>query len=67
MKTREFPYRELEPTPAWRVVEEAMERLVRNNDLLEQTDRRYIVGLLVNSLHEKGMLTAEATLEQKGR
>jgi len=63
MKINTFPYEDFEGVPAWAVVEKAIESLVNNNDLVEKTDRRYVVGLLVKRLHEKGMLTTQAVLK----
>ncbi len=57
MKTKKNAYQEFEGLPAWAVIEQAIESLVQNKDLIEQTDRRYIVGLLVRRLNEKEMLT----------
>jgi hypothetical protein len=57
MKTKTFPYEEFERVPAWAILEQAIASLVRNKDLVEQTDRRYIVGFLIKKLNENGILT----------
>jgi hypothetical protein len=60
MKTKSFAYDNLDGVPAWVVIENAIESLVKNGDLVEKTHRRYLVGLLVKSLEDKGMLTVRA-------
>ena len=60
MKSNNFAYQEFEGNRVWAVIDQAIEGLVRNNDLIEHTDRRYVVGLLIRRLNEKGMLTAQA-------
>lgn len=60
MKTGNFPYQKFEGAPAWAVVDQAVEDLVQNRDLIEQTHRRYVVGFLISSLKKKGMLTSQA-------
>jgi len=60
MKTKSFAYDNLDGVPAWVVVENAIEDLVKNGDLVEKTDRRLLVGLLVKRLEDKGMLTTRA-------
>lgn len=55
MKTTNFPYEAFEGSPAWMVVETAIRDLVENKDLIEQTDRRYVVGLIVERLNERGL------------
>jgi hypothetical protein len=56
MKRNKFAYQEFEEMPVWPVVDQAIESLVQNKDLIEQTDRRYVVGFLIKRLNEKGML-----------
>ena len=48
------PYVEYEGSKEWRILDAEMTKLVRNNDLIEQTDRRYIVGALCKALAQKG-------------
>lgn len=48
------PYDQYRDTRLWKVIEEAIEELVRNKDLLEQTPREYIVGYLCKRLREMG-------------
>jgi hypothetical protein len=55
MKTTHFPYEAFEGSPAWIIVETAIRDLVENKDLIEQTDRRYVVGLIVERLNERGL------------
>ena len=49
------PYSHLEGTRIWATVERALEELVDNQDLEETTDRRYIVGSLVQELVQAGL------------
>jgi hypothetical protein len=48
------PYIEYESSEEWRILDAELTELVRNNDLVEQTDRRYIVGALCKALAQKG-------------
>jgi hypothetical protein len=43
-------YEQYESTPAWSVIETAVAELVKNGDLEEKTDRRYIVGYLCQKM-----------------
>jgi hypothetical protein len=40
------PYVEYETDPLWPLLEKGISDLVKNQDLIEQADRRYIVGYL---------------------
>jgi hypothetical protein len=42
----QHPYASLEGTAVWRAVERAIDDLVKNQDLTEQTPRHYIVGYI---------------------
>lgn len=44
------PYRDVEGSMVWNVIDEAVATLVRNGDIQELTPRRYITGYLTNSL-----------------
>lgn len=66
MKTTKFPYEAFEGSPAWMVVETAIRDLVENKDLIEQTDRRYIVGLIVKRLHKAGLAKESGRIEKVG-
>jgi hypothetical protein len=48
------PYAAFEGTPVWVTLNQAIEELVENNDLVEQTNRNYIVGFLCKHLSEVG-------------
>jgi len=63
MKKKSFAYDNLDGVPVWVVIENTIESLVKNGDLVEKTDRRHLVGLLVKSLEEKGMLTTRAIMK----
>lgn len=60
MKAKEFPYQKFQATPAWEVVEQAIGKLINNSDLVEKTDRRYIVGFILKELADKELLKTEA-------
>jgi len=49
------PYRSHEGTLAWKIVNEAIDSLVDNQDLIEQTARTHIVGYVVKQLVESGV------------
>jgi hypothetical protein len=57
---KDHPYREFENLAAWPIIEQAIGKLVRNKDLIEQTDRRYIVGFVVKALSDNGLLIKQA-------
>lgn len=44
------PYQQYMTEPIWHVVSAGIEDLVNNGDLIEQTDRNYIVGYLCKLL-----------------
>ncbi len=46
------PYESLESSTEWRVVSRAIRELTDNRDLAEMRPHEYIVGYLVNALHE---------------
>jgi hypothetical protein len=50
--TKGFPYEKSENTALWSVVNHAIEDLVKNTDIIETTNRRYIVGYLCKALCE---------------
>lgn len=52
---KNHPYSRFEGTRIWGTVERALEELVENQDLEETTDRRYIVGYLVQELAKAGL------------
>jgi hypothetical protein len=41
-----YPYAEYETDPLWKIVDKGIGDLVLNLDLVEKTDRKYIVGYL---------------------
>jgi len=45
-KGQAHPYRRWERTPLWRAVEKALSDLVKNQDLVENEYREYIVGYI---------------------
>ncbi len=46
------PYTELKNLKCWNIIENAMNDLVQNNDLIEQTSKEYIVGYIVQCILE---------------
>ena len=44
------PYMECESHPYWKLIEKGISDLVKNQDLVEQEDRAYIVGYLCKTL-----------------
>jgi hypothetical protein len=55
-----YPYAELEKMAAWAVLDKIVGDLTENKDIIEQTDRRYIVGYLIKELVNANLLTDEA-------
>jgi hypothetical protein len=50
MSNRKHPYNIYETHPIWPLISESIDKLVKNGDLIEQTDRSYIVGFFVQEL-----------------
>ena len=48
--TRSHPYEAYEGTETWTLLDKAVEELIENNDLIEQTNRAHIVGFLCKAL-----------------
>ncbi|MDC7783388.1 hypothetical protein [Priestia megaterium] len=46
------PYKQLEGTPLWKVIDKGINDLVENEDLEETTSREYIVGYLCKLINE---------------
>jgi len=53
----QHPYVQFAGTKTWRVLDAAITALVKNHDVVEQTDRKYIVGLLCKALADEGIET----------
>lgn len=51
-----FPYKKYEETEAWRIVDTTISNLVANDDLKENTNRKYIVGYICRCLDDAGVL-----------
>lgn len=51
----EHPYTEFEGTKLWRVIDKAIDDLVKNQDLTETTARRYIVGYLCKKIDRSNL------------
>jgi hypothetical protein len=56
MNAQKHPYSKFEHTNVWRVLEQAVQELVDNNDIKELTNRTYIIGYLAKRLSEDGLL-----------
>lgn len=57
----EYPYKDLEGTSLWVVINEAIQDLVENQDLEENTQRRYIVGYIAALLVRNGHASSKDT------
>ena len=55
-KFKEFPYNQFQATETWSVVDNAIKQLAENKDLVETTDRRYIVGFILKQLDNNKLL-----------
>ncbi len=60
------PYVEYEADPLWPLLEQGIGDLVRNQDLVEQEDRNYIVGYLCKAI-TKGTKSAKERLSREAR
>jgi hypothetical protein len=49
-------YDQFKPLPAWTVVDQAVNDLIENNDVIEQTLHYYVVGYIVKALSEADLL-----------
>jgi len=52
MVSDDYPYQQYEGTHNWKIVEHAINDLVENGDLIERTNRRYVVGYICKLLAE---------------
>ena len=50
------PYIEFEKHKAWKIIAQALKNLEDNNDIISKTAPEYIVGYLLKSLNDKGLL-----------
>ena len=64
---KDYAYREFEDLFAWNIVNRAIGTLVKNKDLVEKTDRRYIVGFLLKVLSDNGALKAKGNVARRRR
>ena len=58
------PYVDYEADPLWPLIEKGIGDLVKNQDLIEQADRSYIVGYLCQAI-SKGQMAR--TLTERSR
>ena len=50
MKSNEFPYKDLVDSEMWIIIEKAIADLVKNGDIIEQTQRKYIIGYITKKV-----------------
>jgi hypothetical protein len=53
MTSTSHPYQQYEGTALWQAVDHAIDDLVNNGDLIEQTRREYIVGYICKIITER--------------
>jgi len=58
------PYIQFENTKLWKAIDVEIEDLEKNNDLVLQTAREYVIGYLCKNLVEDGIVTDDATLKR---
>lgn len=46
------PYKQLENTPLWNIINKSINDLVENDDIEEKTQREYIVGYITKLINE---------------
>jgi hypothetical protein len=54
------PYAQFKAHPAWKVLDQVIEDLVENQDLVETTIRKCIVGYIIKRLSEYDLLKNES-------
>ncbi len=52
----DHPYQKYDGTVAWKAIYGALEQLVLNDDIEERTPREYLVGYLIKSLADAGVV-----------
>ena len=52
----DYPYKLFETKKIWKIVNKAIDDLVKNQDIKETTHRRYIVGYICKLLSEAGAI-----------
>jgi len=50
-----FPYQQFTTHPAWKVIEDALNKLQANNDLEMRTASAYLVGFIMKELVRQGL------------
>ncbi len=61
----DHPYKAYEKTATWKEVEKAIEALVRNGDLVEQTPRHYIVGFITQSIFRRRLKSSKLASKRR--
>jgi hypothetical protein len=62
--TSQHPYVQFEGTKVWQIIDAELSALVKNGDVIEQTDRRYIIGSFCKALATEEAATSD--LETNG-
>lgn len=66
MSSNDYPYQKYEIIDNWKVIERAVSDLVKNGDLIAQTDRKYVVGYICKLLDdEKNRLITSMGLNEE--
>jgi hypothetical protein len=63
---KNYPYEKFQKTKIWKKLNAAIEDLVANNDIKENTERAYIVGYLCKKLEMDDQNRSEKQLEKRG-
>lgn len=53
-------YKEYQNTPHWQVIEDAIDRLIKNNDIELMTDSKYVVGFICKQILQNEELDNKA-------
>lgn len=56
-KSEQDGYDQYKKFKLWKILEKAIEDLVKNQDLVEETDRFYIVGYIMKCIDKKNLLS----------
>lgn len=53
MKDLKHPYKEFEQTQLWELIEDALDDLIKNQDIELTTRKEYVIGYLCKTLKSK--------------
>ena len=65
MSLKKRPYHKFENTKAWNVLEKSVADLVQNQDIVETTNRYYIVGSILKDLYAARILNESKKIYDK--